>query len=275
MWRPKRPLREEPCHSGRWGAVGCGADQLAFARPRPGARRSSRAEAPECAVVECADRSISEPVVEDAYRPHGIAFLRFDDAILVFGMTPRLICYDESCPHPRRLCTQSEDRRDPASVSDPASGDHRCRRHRVHDRRDEREGPDRTPDMSAGIETLRHDDVHTGLDGELGLLGATDVEHHERSGRMRFIEVRTPWRQGGPVVGDEVHASFEAGRKPLPLIPLQDEVGAERALGQGLRFPHAGVDRTTIQERSPSIPRPPALDTAAASSGQLTLPIGA
>jgi hypothetical protein len=88
-----------------------------------------------------------------------------------------LLGQQEPRTQPCGLGAQGEHRRDSPSVTDPASRDHRHRRHRVHYSGHQRQCRDGTPHVSASLPALRHDQVHSGRDCPPRLLGAADRVH--------------------------------------------------------------------------------------------------
>ena len=131
------------------------------------------------------------------------------------------------------LRAEGEHGRDSSSVANPTGRDDRHRCHRVDHRRHQRERCHATPDVPAGLPTLRNDDVHSTSDCAPRFLGAADRVHDKPSGVMHQLDVALG------IAEDERHDP-QTSRKGLidsmVLIGGENEVAAKRTIGQRCRF---------------------------------------
>ncbi len=157
-----------------------------------------------------------------------------------------LLGQQEPGAQPRGLRSQGEHRGDSASVTDPASRDHRHRRHRVHDSRHQRQCRDLAPHVPAGLPALRDDHVRAGRDCPPCLLGAADRVHNDPPGGVHRLDVAAGIP---PHERDDPQAGLEGLVKAAVTIFGENQVAAERPRGQRRCRTNAGSDVSGPRER--------------------------
>jgi hypothetical protein len=135
------------------------------------------------------------------------------------------------------LRAEGEHGRDSSSVANPTSCNHRYRCHGVDDRRHQRERCHATPDVPAGLPTLRHDDVHATSDCAPRFLDTADRVHDKPSAVMHQLDIVLGL---APEERHDPQSSVEGLIDSMVLIEGENEVAGERPVGKGRRFPNYG-----------------------------------
>ena len=136
-----------------------------------------------------------------------------------------LLGKQEPGAEPDALRAEDERGREPAAVGDAACCEHGQRRHRVHDRRHERQGGDLAPDVPAGLPALSAHDVDARVGEALRLLRRPHGADQERARGVHALDV-----PGGisPRERDDLHPRVERGLEAILGRPLEQDVGVER-----------------------------------------------
>jgi len=130
--------------------------------------------------------------------------------------------------------------------------------------------------MTPRLDSLRDHGVHAGNDRRLGLLDRTDLDQHLQTTRVRRLD------KGGRITPKQNHRVRAAVRRRRDLsqdrVPILIEIlrrvrGEEQVQPNGrpvnprVRSTSARISSGGIPPLAPSTPNPPALETAATSSG--------
>ena len=169
-----------------------------------------------------------------------------------------LLGHQEPRAQPRGLGAQGEHRRDSAGVTDPASRDHRHRRHRVHHSGHQRQCRDPTPHVPAGLPALRDNHVHAGRYRPPCFLGAPDRVHDNPPGVVHRLDITAGIP---PHKRDDPQAGLKGRLKAAVMIFGENEVAAERPRRQRRRLTNDGsgvigpcerhhAERAGIRDRS-------------------------
>ena len=136
---------------------------------------------------------------------------------------------------PRRLRAQCEHGGHAASVPDPAGSDHGHRCHRVHDGRHQGKRRDLAPYVPTSLPTLRHDDIDSAGGCPPRLFGAADRVQDEAVGLVDLLDIA-----GGisPEQRHDPQTRFKGLVKALVLIGVENQIAAERTIGEGGRVTH-------------------------------------
>ena len=126
--------------------------------------------------------------------------------------------------------------------------------------------------MSAGLIALGHEDINAKINGATRLLGRSDSVNDQctRSFSARHVGSNvTPMKE-------MIRARPKARLPSARADPIQDKIGEEgTVVGEPPHGADQGLDTLWMSQLKPSPPSPPALVTAAASSGGAARPIGA
>ena len=133
---------------------------------------------------------------------------------------------------PGGLRAEGEHGCDSSRVANSTGRNDRDGRHRVDYRRHQRKRRHTTPDVTAGLPTLRNDDVRSRSDCASGFLGAADRMHDKPVGVVHQVDV------AAGIAEDEGHDP-QAGGKGLidstVLIGGENEVAGKRPVGEACR----------------------------------------
>ena len=249
----------------------CSRNYLAFAWPRADWGPAGLFPLTEGGVPEHSMRSVLPPSVEER-GVHCGGFLGGDQVVPIGCMRVGFIGCHEACSEHGGLGPEREGSDEAAPIRDASGRDHGNWSDSIGDARHQRQSGDSTPDMPACFPTLRDNDIYASVDAALRFFRTA---HGVQDSPARLMHARNPWGWIAPEKRIDPDALAEAdlqfARGPQSRTKFTPKGRRVRACVWRSRKRVS----SSVRHVSESKPRPPALQTAATSSGFEMPPIGA
>ena len=152
---------------------------------------------------------------------------------------------EESGADPRAGGSEGEHGRETSPISDASCRHDRGRSNRIDHARDQAKGSHLSAHMSACLPALRHNDVHSSLDGLPRIGGVWRRMEDHRSSLVNASDQRG---RIAPEQGDDRNTFLKTGSQSLLLIKSQVQIDPERPLRQRLRLTDLAAEPIEVNE---------------------------